>query len=320
LYFPLGNFDGCLEQHELALKFARDAGSVEDEARALGGLGDAYYQRGRMITAYEHFHRCVELCREHGFGRIEVANLSMVGFSRQYFNELRQALENGLETVETAAKVGHRRAELLGRNLVFTILFEMGDMDATQEQLTGAQAIADRLGARRFEAQNLYFEAKAARVNGRRTEAVKLCEQAMVICHETGIGFIGPRVLAGIALGTDDPATQRKALQDGESLLKEGSVSHNHFNFYRDAMSVCLANEDWEEVERYAAGLEKFTSAEPLSWCDFFIARGRALAAFGRGSRDVALIEELVRLRDEAEGVGLKVALPELDLALAQTS
>ena len=49
-----------------------------------------------MITAYEHFHRCVELCREHGFGRIEVANLSMVGFSRQYFNELRQALENGL--------------------------------------------------------------------------------------------------------------------------------------------------------------------------------------------------------------------------------
>jgi len=320
LYFPLGNIDGCLEQHEMALQFAREAGSVEDEARALGGLGDAYYQRGRMITAYEQFHSCVELCREHGFGRIAVANLYMEGFSRQYCNELRQALENGLETIETAAKVGHRRAELLGRHLVFSILFEMGDMDAAEAQLVNAQAIIERLGARRFEAQNLNFEAKVARAKGRRAESVKLCEQAMVICHETGVGFLGPRVLAGIALSSDDPETQRQALQDGESLLKEGSVSHNHFYFFRDAMDVCLDRQDWDEVERYAAELETFTSAEPLSWCDFFVARGRALAAYGRGNRDDTLIEELARLRDEAERAGLKAALPELESALAIAS
>jgi class 3 adenylate cyclase/tetratricopeptide (TPR) repeat protein len=320
LYFPLGDFDGCLEQHELALKFAREAGSVEDEARALGGLGDAYYQRGRMITAFEHFHRCVELSHEHSFGRIAVANLSMVGFSRQYSNELPQALENGRETIEAAAKVGHQRAELLGRHLVFSILFEMGDIDAAAKQLVDAQAIVDRLGARRFEAQNLCFEAKVARVRGLRAEAVKLGKQAMAICKETGIGFLGPRVVAEIALSTDDPAKQRKALQDGESLLKEPSVSHNHFNFYSAAMSVCLDMEDWDEVERYAAALENFTSAEPLSWCDFFIARGRALAAFGRGNRDGALIQELEHLRDEAEHAGLKLALPELDAALGQAA
>jgi len=302
------------------LKSAREAVSVEDEARALGGLGDAYYQRGRMITAYEQFHSCVELCREHGFGRIAVANLYMEGFSRQYFNELRQALENGRETIETAVKVGHRRAELLGRHLIFSILFELGEIDPAAEQLVDAQDIIERLGARRFEAQNLCFEAKVARVQGRRADAVKLCERAMVICRETGIGFIGPRVLAEIALSSDDPATQQQALQDGESLLKEGSVSHNHFNFFRDAMSVCLDKEDWEEVERYAAELETFTSAEPLSWCDFYIARGRALAAYGRGNRDGATIQELERLQDEAERTGLKAALPELESALAIAS
>jgi class 3 adenylate cyclase/tetratricopeptide (TPR) repeat protein len=320
IYFPLGNFDGCLEQHELALKFAREAGSVEDEARALGGLGDAYYQRGHMITAYKHFHRCVELSHEHGFGRIAVANLSMVGFSRQYSNELPQALENGRETFETAAKVGHRRAELLGRHLVFSILFEMGDIDVAAEQLVEADAIIERLGARRFEAQNLCFEAKVARVRGRRTEAVRLSQQAMAICQETGMGFLAPRVIGEIALSADDPALQRKALQDGENLLKEPSLSHNHFNFYRDAMSVCLDKQDWDEVERYAAALEEFTRAEPLPWCDFYIARGRALAAFGRGKRDGALIRELEQLRDEGEHAGLKLALPELDAALGQAS
>ena len=320
IYFPLGNFDGCLEQHELALKYARQAGSVEDEARALGGLGDAYYQRGRMITAFKHFHRCVELSHEHGFGRIAVANLSMVGFSRQYSNELPQALENGRETVETAARVGHWRAELLGRHLVFSILFEMGDIDPAAEQLVEAEAIVERLGARRFEAQNLCFEAKVARVRGQRAEAVRLSQQAMVICQETGMGFLAPRVIGEIALSADDPALQRKALKDGENLLKEPSLSHNHFNFYRDAMNLCLEKQDWDEVERYAVALEEFTRAEPLPWCDFYIARGRALAAFGRGSRDRVLIGELDRLRDEADEAGLKHALPELDSALAQAS
>ncbi len=318
LYFPLGNFDGCLKQHELALKFARQAGSVEDEARALGGLGDAYYQRGRMRTAFEHFHGCVELSHEHDFGRIAVANLSMVGFSRQYLLELPQALENGRETIETAARVGHRRAELLGRHLVSSVLFDMGDVDRAAEQLGEAQTIVERLGATRFEAQNLWFEAKVTRVKGQRAEALRLTKKALAICRETGMGFLGPRVIGETILCTDDPQLQKKALQDGEALLKEPSVSHNHFHFYRDAMSACLDRQDWDEAERYAAALEVFTRAEPLPWCDFHIARGRALAAFGRGQRDDGLIDELKRLRDEARRVELNIALPELDRALAE--
>ena len=215
LYFPMGNIDGCLEQHELALKFARDAGSVEGEARALGGLGDAHYQRGRMITAHEHFRRCVEFSRKNGFGRIEVANLSMVGFSREYVNELREALENGLDTIEAAARVGHRRAELLGRVMAFQILVEMIDVGAAREHLKEAQVLVERLGARRFEPQILNYEAKLLRACGRRDEGLKLCERAMVICREIGVEFVGPRVLGELALDTDDLARRREAAARG---------------------------------------------------------------------------------------------------------
>ena len=49
---------------------------------ALGGLGDAEYVRGRMISAHDRFRECVELCERHGFGRIEVANRPMMAFTQ----------------------------------------------------------------------------------------------------------------------------------------------------------------------------------------------------------------------------------------------
>jgi class 3 adenylate cyclase/tetratricopeptide (TPR) repeat protein len=319
LYFPLGNIDGCLEQHELALEYARKIGSVEDEARALGGLGDAYYQRGRMITAHKHFRRCVELSREHGFRAIEVANLSMVGTSRFYLNELREALEDALAAIKGAAKIGHHRAELLGRTGACRVLLQMNEIDAAREHLREAQILVERLGARRFEAFNLDFLAKILRLEGRRAEAVKQCEKAVVISRETGAGFAGPRVLAELARNTDNPAARRQALHEGEKILREGAVSHNHFYFYADGMDAHLESKQWDEVDRYAAALEEFTRPEPVPWCDFFIARGRTLAAYGRANRDDSTLQELQRLRGEAERVGLRMALPAIAAALADT-
>jgi hypothetical protein len=81
-------------------------------------------------------------------------------------------------------------------------------------------------------------------------------------------------------------------------------------------MEARLKPGDWHEVERYAAALEDFTRPEPLPWSDFFIARARVLAAYGRGKRDDATMQELTRLRDEAVRVGFIKALPALEKAL----
>ncbi len=100
-------------------------------------------------------------------------------------------------------------------------------------------------------------------------------------------------------------------------MLRKGSLGHNFLFVYRYAMDASLRSGDWDEVERYADALEDFTRPEPLPSSDFFIARGRALAAFGRGSRDDKTMQELKRLCDEAAGVGLVTALPALEEALA---
>jgi tetratricopeptide (TPR) repeat protein len=317
LYFPMGNMDGCLDQHKLALKFARDAASAEGEARALGGLGDAYYQRGRMITAYGHFHECVELSRKHGFGRIEVANLSMIGFSRRYAHGSKQALEIALETIEAAARVGHRRAELLGRLLAINVLVDAVDEDAARLHMHEADALVERSGARRFEPQILIHRAILLRTRGRFSEGQSLCTRAVAICRETGAGFLGAWASGELAANTEDPTGRRQALSDGESMLESGAVSHSHFHFYASAIEACLDSGEWDEVDRYATALEKFTQPEPLPWCDFHIARGRALARHGRGERDEATMRQLRRLRSEADNAGLRVALAAIEAALA---
>ena len=81
LLFPLGRDADCVREHELARRLARDAGSLEAEAAAMGGLGDGYYLQGRMRSANRQFQACVAMARANGFGRLEVANLSMIGWT-----------------------------------------------------------------------------------------------------------------------------------------------------------------------------------------------------------------------------------------------
>ena len=317
IYFPLGNIDGCLEQHELARKFARKASSPENEARALSGLGDAYYLRGRMKTAYDHFRRCVELCRQHGFGRIDAANLHMVGWTRVYLNELGPAVDDAASAAERAAKVGHRRAEMIARWLVGMVRTDLGDLAGAREQLEQSLDVARRLETGRFEAAALYSMAHVFRVEGRPADARAALDRALAISRQSGITFLGPSILGALALVSNDADSRGRALEEAEGVLRAGCVGHNHFWFNRDAIETCLGIGDWDSADRHAAALEDYARPEPLPWSDFFVARGRALAACGRGERGEAAFGELERLRDEANGVGLKAAVPAIEQALA---
>jgi len=316
LYFPMGRIEDCATEHGKSLRHARESGSAEAEVHALSGMADASYVAGRMATAFRYFGRCVGVARQNGFGRIEVANRSMVGFSRLYLNQLREALEDGLETVAAAAKVGHQRAETLGETLATLVLYEMAEYVLARQHNARALALARQLGTPRFAAQALMYEGKLARAEGRREDALRALKEALRISEEIGHGFAGPRIMGEFARGLDDPRAKRAALAEGECMLRDGSVGHNHFYFYADAIETVLETGDWDEAERYATALEDFTRPEPLPWSAFFIARARTLATWGRGRREAEQVAGLQRLRDEAKRVDHKTALTALDKAL----
>jgi class 3 adenylate cyclase/tetratricopeptide (TPR) repeat protein len=228
IFFPLGNIDGCRDEHERGLGYARRSGSPEAEARALGGLGDAAYAQGRMRTSFQHFSGCVALSNRHGFGRIEVANRSMVGFSRIYLNEVRLACEDGDAAARAAALVGQPRAQMLGETMIALACHDLGEYGTLAECLERLVTLTRQLGARRFEAQSLELHGRMLLDTGRRSEAAALLRQAFAICKETGTQFCGPKVASALGRAVGDTAEREKLLAEGEAMLSRGSVGHNH--------------------------------------------------------------------------------------------
>jgi len=316
LYFPMSRLEACRQAHEKSLLYARQSGSAEAEAHALSGLGDADYMAGRMASAYDHFHRCVEVARRNGFGRIEVANRAMIGFSRVHLNELREALEDGVATVEAAKTVSDQRAEMLGEMLSVMVLWEMAEVTRARAHNNRALVLARQLGAPRFEAQCLMYDGKFARVDGRYDDAIATLKQALTISERVGHGFRGPGIMGELARNLAKPEEKRAALRKGERMLLDGSVSHNHFSFYQDAIEVSLEIGDWDAAERYVSTMEDFTGAKDLAWCRLFGNYGRALAAWGRGRHEPEIRAEIARLHAEAEHIGFNRILPNLDMAL----
>ena len=316
LFFPQGNIEGCLKEHTESLQLAREVGAVELEAAALGGLGDAEYMRGHMISAYARLRECVELSRQHGLGRIEVANLAQMGSAKQYFAPQQIVLAETLAAVNAAARVGHQRAELIPTLNAVTSSFILGQRDHCHELIRRAQELVRRLGARRFEQTCLVTLGRLALTEGRRAEAITLLQQAVALSKELGRSFHGAHILGALATALEEAGDKRRALSEAEALIDAGCIGHNQLRFYPDAMNVALELGDLDEVERYAKALEDFTKPEPLPWADFFIARGRALAAHARSQTDRALTSEFQRLRDEGLQMGFIVALPAIEAAL----
>ena len=317
LFFPLGDIEGCLEQHLLALEYGRKAGSPECEARAMSGLGDAYYSQGRMVTAADHYRRCIELCRAHGLGRIEVGNRYMIAWMLLYMNDIAGALDEALGATEAAVRAGHGRAEMVARLTVGRVLVEKGDPVAAEPHIERGLELAESLGANRFKPFLMIYLARLRHARqGPRGGAADLMRQALDISRATGVQFLGPWVLATLALVSDDPAASAAALVEGEALLAEDCVGHNYIAFYIAAMEVALRGRDWDEVDRHAQALADYSGQEPIPWCTYFIARGRALAAHGRAP-GAATAGELDRLKQAAQSVGMTNPVAAIDQALA---
>ena len=309
LLFPRGDMEGCLREHRQSLGLAREVGSAELEAAALGGLGDAEYARGRMLSARDNFASCISLSRLHGFGRIEVANLPMSAFMRYFAGETRAALAEALAAVEMAAKVGHRRAQTIAHHAAYHARYALGEFAAAQTNVDAALDLARQLKARRFEAEALAFGAELHRLAGRRDEAQGAIREALAISAETGMAYFGPVYYGILALIEDDEASRRAALSDGEALLSDNGLAHNHMLFRKDAIEALIMLHDWNEVERHAAALEDFVRQEPLPWTEFIVARARIFAAIGRGDRSKRLNDEMQRLRTEGDQLGIRLGL-----------
>ena len=282
LHFPRGELELCLDAHGRALDFARRADSVEDVARALGGLGDAQYQRGRMRSAWEHFRQCVELSKQHDLVGLRLAYLPMVAVSEGYMGDYAPALETCASAAAAAFELGDRRARMLCLSIRSSIEISRAEFASSLAASNLSLALARELGARRFEAEALVLGG-LARLGLNETEAAReTLEQGASLALEACPTYCAPWALAALAHASTDAVRIRKLLEEGERMLARDCVSHNYLEFYKLGIDVALRIGDLVRAENYAAALEEYTRPEPLPWADLVIARGRALVSAAR--------------------------------------
>ena len=317
LCFPLGRLDACLRSHEQAHRYALQADSPLDIARALGGLGDAYYQRGQMLTARDHFAKCIQEARDHGLVGVLLANLPMLGLTHTYSGDPIAGRESCSEALELARRIGDVRGELLAQLGMTTGLLVQMKTEECRRRAEQALKLAQQIGARRFQAECMGIIAAGMRSNEDRAEALRLAEEAVQLGRETGMSYCGPVLLSIVASITPDAAQRRRALEEGAELLARGCVSHSYFDFYQNAIEVSLVERAWADARRYADGLAAYTADEPLPLTNLLIARARLLADVGENVATSATGAQLESLRADCQRMNALAALPAIEHALA---
>ena len=213
-----------------------------------------------------------------------------------------------------AKRVGNFRTQMVALNVLGEVLVDEARPGEARLALMEALQLAERFDNDRYRAYVLCELGRAQYYAG--DEAQATLEQALGFSRRVGMRFIGPRVLAALALVSEPH--RAAALAEGESIVKSGCLAHNTLWFYRDAIEANLRARDLIAVRACAAALTELTREDPLPWSEFFIERGRALADFHAGERGRILFDKLRGLRAKAKRGGLNASIAEIDAALAE--
>lgn len=316
LCFPLGRMDACLSAHQQALEHAQAADSPAELARAYSGIGDAWYQRGRMLSARDLFAQCVEAARRHRLTGILATNLPMLAISHHYSGNLplaQQLLEEGLVLTQ---QIGDLRGELIVQLCSGSVLLTQGRVQESRAHAQRAIDLAHQLGARRFHAEALGILALTYVVTDNNAEATSLAQDALQISRDTGMTYCGPSLLSIAARATADSELCTALLAEGEALLARGCVSHSYFEFYNNAIEVSLQRRLPVEARRYAQELERYTLDEPSPWTQLLSKRAMLLADAQQLAASATTSTALHQLRTDCLRLQATSLVPMIDDAL----
>ncbi len=112
LAFAAADLALCKASHQAAFAAAERIGSVEWRIRALGGLGDAAYAGGNLVTARRCFGECADLADQHGFIRIASPNRAMQANCQLYFLEIEQGQRQYELARSGAQRIGDQYLEM----------------------------------------------------------------------------------------------------------------------------------------------------------------------------------------------------------------
>ena len=318
VYFFQADYERCLAAGEKSLNYARRADSPEVLARALSGLADAEYSRGRIGSAHDYFDQCIEVAQRHGLGRVIAANLSMRGIIKVHLYGYGRAREDMDEAMRLALQTKHLRAETIACYCA-RYEAEAGNHAEANRLLRRAIEICRQIGSRLLEGAYLYSLARSQYYAGKREQARATALEAISCLQSVPAGrtFRVASAYSTLALVTEDPEERDEALAAAETILVEGCLGHNYFDSFEDSISACINANDWDRAEHYAGRLEEYNRHQPSERARLVVAWARLLGRVERGESGAELGAELEQLSGRLRDFQLLHLLPNAERAIS---
>lgn len=312
IYFPRGDYAQCRQWHERALQHSQHEDQVENRVRALSGMADAWYAKGRMAQAQDMFGQCVALCASHGLLHAQAANLSARGSTAIYMGQPEQALNDALGAAQLGVQTGHRRAEMFSRLTAAWVLQATGQFQQAREEVLAGRDLARSLGASRFEP---FFMETMARISWALGEHGNAHKEIIWAAQEVERlqlqRFIGPWVMGTLARLAPDQPMREQALQLGGELLSQGGLAHNAYRFLVSAAEVCLQQGQLAQALHHADVLGRYAMSEPCPWVEHHVQLIRTRARWLTAPEE-ALLPTLQHLTLRAAALGYTHIAPGL--------
>jgi hypothetical protein len=203
-----------------------------------------------------------------------------------------------------ARQAQNRRAELIALHVLMMVAVEADRPQDGLPHVARARQIVAELGAWRFEGENVIFGAQLEARHGRPRLAAEMAREAVALCRQHALSYMGAVALGIGAALTDDPAERDAWLVEGEALLQRPTLGHNHFFFRRNAIEATIAAGRTDEARHHANALSEYSAKEPMPFTDMVVRRGVLLADAADGILSANGRAELSELEQRARKAG----------------
>ncbi|GAB3407719.1 AfsR/SARP family transcriptional regulator [Flindersiella endophytica] len=182
----LGNYSTAASHYGEALEHARQAGWLEAQASALGGLAILYRRTGRAQEAAGLYAEALELDRRSRW----VPGLAsrLVGLGNHYAEQgrLEQAVKYYVQALEAVKQTGSLSGEAVILGNYGECCLVLGRYDEALDHFTRALALNREIGHRGKEADTLRELAAVHCDTGNHREAQELARAAVTLAQEIG--------------------------------------------------------------------------------------------------------------------------------------
>ena len=263
VYTLLQEYEQALLHYEQAVTAAQTSGNKMAEGAAFGNIGNVYIEQGNYELAIWNFKQSLQISRGMGNKHNEGVSLGNLGNVYGEIQDYDQALLYYHQSLEISREIGYKRGEGMQLGNIGNVYVRQGQYEDAIQHYEQSIMIAESIGNTQGLADNYANLAGTFTKLKRWEEAEANLIKSIDIFRGIvpSIAGVNLGLLAWVKLHTANQSEARKCLQEGSTIVPEGTFDHGKLLCFKSKVlhamnELQLALEVFEQAKETAKSLK----------------------------------------------------------------